>query len=97
MNLEKPTLNHTLHHMAGVVKAYICGGTTINNIVLKDIVEFDISNQKFKTFGILNTARFQAGVVTCHKYLWVFGGQFDYGDYVDSIERVSLDTGGIFS
>ena len=67
---------------------------TTNYVYLKDILEFDILNQKFKTFGQLNLGRHCAGVVACHKYIWVFGGFNKY--ILDSIERVSLETGGIF-
>ena len=78
-----------------MIKAYICGGFSTKNIILKDIIEFDIANQKFKIFGFLNTARYNAGVVKCHKYIWVFGGE-NLNGLVDSIERVPLETGGIF-
>ena len=44
MNLEKPTASHTLCHIAGMVKAYICGGFTTDYIALKDVIEFDILN-----------------------------------------------------
>ena len=74
VSLENATSLHTLHHANGMSKAYVCGGITTDWIYLKDILEFDISNQKFKTFGLLNTARYNAGVITCQKYLWVFGG-----------------------
>ena len=82
MNLEKPTWGHTLHHIVGMMKAYICGGRKTNCVYHKDILEFDILNQKFKTFGQLNTARHRSGVVNCHKYIWVFGG-FDNNGLID--------------
>ena len=44
--------------------------------------------------NIHNNGREICGVVTCKKYLWVFGGCAP--KKVDSIERVSLDTGGAF-
>ena len=44
MNLEKATMYHTLHHMVGMVKAYICGGRTTGYFALKDVLEFDILN-----------------------------------------------------
>ena len=45
----------------------------------------------------MNGPRAFAGVVSCNKYLWVFGGYTSYiRDCIDKIERVSLDTGGIF-
>ena len=74
MNLEKPTFNHTMYHVEGMEKAYICGGWTTDIVDLNDVLEFDISDQKLKTFGQLITARCSAGVVICHKYLWVFNG-----------------------
>ena len=76
--------------------AYVCGGQTLVDELLKACLVFDILNQKFKTFGQLITARCEPGVVTCNKYLWVFGGcDANYG-LLDSIERVSVDTGGVF-
>ena len=76
--------------------AYLCGGMTTGDVLLKVCLVFDILNQKFKIFGQLNEARYNAGVVTCNKYLWVFGGSSDGYDTIDSIERVSVDTGGVF-
>ena len=63
-----------------MVKAYICGGMTTGRVLLNDVLEFDIANQKLKTFGQLNSERYDAGVVNCHKYLWVFGGGNRNGD-----------------
>ena len=51
-------------------------------------------NQKFKIFGHLNVGRRNAGVIESKKHLYVFGGYNK--EYLDSIERVSLETGGIF-
>ena len=80
--MDRPKFNHTVHHVAGEIKAYVCGGMTNvvdgrftnDEVFLKKCLVFDIFNQKFKHFGHLNAARSYAGVVTCKKYLWVFGG-----------------------
>ena len=51
MNLENPTQFHTLHYKVELPKAYICGGRTTDDVLLKDCSEFDIADQKLKTFG----------------------------------------------
>ena len=64
---------------------------------IKDVLEFDILNQKLKAYGQLNVARISPGVVTCKKYLWVFGGCMSYHDgykAIDCVEKSSLQTGG---
>ena len=94
MDLEIPTASHTLHHVEGEIKAYVCGGETNSSLYLKVILKLDILNKKFSNFGQLNTARRSCGVDTCTNYLWAFGG-YDSG-HLDSIERVSFATGGIF-
>ena len=51
MSLFKRTWDHTLHHIYGQFKAYICGGKMTDYKRLKDCLVFDILNQKLKTFG----------------------------------------------
>ena len=50
MGLFQPTECHTLQHIRGDVKAYICGGRN-EEVYIKDCLEFDIVNQKFKKFA----------------------------------------------
>ena len=37
------------------------------------------------------------GVVTGKGKMWVFGGSGENGNYLDSIERANLSTGGLFT
>ena len=95
MDLNVPTADHTMQYMKNEATAYIVGGYTIDEKDIKLCLKFDIINLKFENFGKLNKERYQTGVLSCKKYLWIFGGYND-GIIVDSIERVDIRTGGLF-
>lgn len=47
----------------------------------------------------MNEDRYECGVMTTKKYLWVFSGMADFmmtGDMANSIERIALDPIGKF-
>ena len=92
--MDQPRQWHTVLHIRQEIKAYVVGGQCGLFNQIRECLEFDVLNMKYKYIGELNDARSYCGAIKSQKYLWVFGGYNNRDVALDSIERLDLDSSG---
>lgn len=86
-----------VHYYFGDEFVYIVGGSDQINKGIKECEKYEISTQKWSSFGHLQNSRKGAALIEVDNSLYIFGGRNDDGSIVKQVEKKSLSSDGEFN